>query len=302
MQTRTVKTINKSILLVVVLSLLGLVWAVPGWTVSADHPTPNPLLAAGFEQKLNAQLPLGLTFQDETGKVVRLGNYFEMKPVILLFAYYECPMLCSLVMNDLLKTLRAIEFDAGDQFEVITVSMDPRETPELAASKKAAFIKEYGRPGAEQGWHFLTGEQDSIHQLADTVGFQYAYDEEKDEYAHPAGIMILTPEGKVSRYFAGIEYPPSDVRLSLVEASEKKIGTAIDQFFLLCYAYDPVTGKYTLLVKNVMRLAGAALATALSALVGVMVWQERRTSKRQRKIEPTLLGTSNDRSIASKKE
>jgi protein SCO1/2 len=263
----------------IVFCILGLLLAHSPQPVLADHSSPNPLQDAGFEQKLNAQVPLGLSFRDEAGRSVRLGEYFGKKPVILFFAYYECPMLCSLVMNDLTKTLQELIYDAGNQFEVITVSMDPGETPELAAAKKAVYLQEYGRPGAETGWHFLTGEQAEIHQLADAVGFRYVYDEEKDQYAHPAGIMVITPEGKVSRYFPGIDYSAVDLRLGLVEASQQKIASPVDQFFLLCYAYDPVTGRYTIIVEKALRLGGIATVAALGTAIGVLFWRERRLQK-----------------------
>lgn len=263
----------------IVFCFLGLLLAHSTQLAWADHSSPNPLQDAGFEQKLNAQVPLGLSFRDEAGRSVRLGEYFGKKPVILFFAYYKCPMLCSLVMSDLTKTLQELNYDAGNQFEVITVSMDPGETPELAAAKKAVYLQEYGRPGAETGWHFLTGAQAEIHQLADAVGFRYVYDEEKDQYAHPAGIMVITPEGKVSRYFPGIDYSPVDLRLGLVEASEQKIASPVDQFFLLCYAYDPVTGRYTFIVEKALRLGGIATVAALGMAIGVLFWRERRLQK-----------------------
>jgi protein SCO1/2 len=237
----------------------------------------DPVEQVGFDQNLGAQVPLDLSFRDEAGQEVRLGDFLGSKPVILLFAYFECPMLCTLVLNDLTESLQALSYDIGDQFEVITVSMDPRETPALAAAKKAAHLQAYGRPGAADGWHFLTGAEAKIQTLADVVGFRYAYDERIGQYAHPTGIMILTPQGEVSRYFLGIDYPANDVRLGLVEASARKIATPVDQFYLLCYAYDPATGRYSLAITKVLRLAGALTVLALGGFVLGMALRERRS-------------------------
>ncbi len=242
----------------------------------AQEPAHDPLSGVAFEQKLNEPIPLDLVFRDETGQSVQLGDYFGEKPVILTLNYYKCPMLCPLVLDELATSLAQIPLTMGDQFNVVTVSIDPRETPQLAAAAKKKYIRRYGRPGAEAGWHFLTGEEASIKRLAQAVGFHYAYDAKSDQYAHPAGIMILTPQGKISRYFYGIEYAPMDLRLGLVEASANKIGSLVDQVLLRCYHYDPVTGKYTLAVMNVLRLAGVTTVLILSSFVLVMFRRERR--------------------------
>lgn len=229
-----------------------------------------------FEQKLNSQIPLELTFRNESDQPVQLAEYFGQKPVILVFAYYECPMLCTLVLNGLLDSLEELAFDAGDQFQVVTVSIDPDETPALAAEKKDVYLEFYGRPGADKGWHFLTGNQAAIEELTQAAGFYYQYDPEQDEYAHPTGIIIVTPEGKIARYLYGIKYPSRDVRLGLVEAAENKIGSAVDQVLLACYHYDPSVGKYNLAIMNIIRIAGLATVAVLGAVVLVMLRRERR--------------------------
>ncbi len=184
----------------------------------------NPFANIGLDQRLNEQLPLMLSFRDETGKTVQLGDYFGEKPVILSFAYYDCPMLCTLVINGLIRTLRTLSFSAGKEFNVVTVSFNPKDTPPMAATKRQTSLQSYSRKGAETGWHFLTGDEKTIQQLTQAVGFRYAYDENAQQYQHPTGIMVLTPNGKLSRYFYGIEYAPRDVRLGLIEASAGKIG------------------------------------------------------------------------------
>ena len=247
----------------------------------AQDPAHEPLSEVAFEQKLNEQVPLDLMFQDETGKSAQLGDYFGQKPVILTLNYYNCPMLCPLVLEELASSLAEIPFTMGDQFNVVTVSIDPRETPKVAAATKEKYTRRYGRPGAEAGWHFLTGEEAAIQRLAQAVGFRYAYDAESDQYAHPAGVMILTPQGKISRYFYGIEYAPIDLRLGLVEASANKIGSFVDQVLLRCYHYDPITGKYTLIAMNVLRLAGlATVLLTLGTFVFVMFRRDRRENLR----------------------
>ena len=270
--------------------MLAILLAAPAATVLADHPSPGsvPLESVDYEQKLNAQVPLDLTFVDETGNSVQLSQYFGRRPVVLLFAYYECPMLCTLVLNNLTKSLKNLQFTPGDQFEIVTVSIDPAETPELAAEKKAAYLQEYNRPGADSGWHFLTGGHAEIDSLARSVGFRYAYDHQIDQYAHPAGVILLTPEGRVSRYILGIDYPPKDLRLGLVEAAERKIGTPVDQFFLLCYRYDPQNGRYTLVIENVLRLAGSATALALGGLIFWLLRRERAAARSNQTSDKSL--------------
>ncbi len=231
---------------------------------------------ARIDQKLDSQVPLGLTFKDEMGRTVRLGDYFGQKPVVLSLVYYECPMLCTLVLNGMLTSFQQMTFDIGKQFEVVTVSINPKETPSLAARKKQSYIEKYGRAGALEGWHFLTGQPEQIHALADSVGFRYAYDDRTAQYVHAAGIMILTPQGRTSRYFYGLEYSPRDMRLGLVEASNNKIGSRVDQLLLLCYHYDPQKGKYGLVILNVLRLAGGLTVLILAAVIAVLLCRERK--------------------------
>lgn len=231
---------------------------------------PAMVRGVGIEQNLNAQIPLELSFKDDTGQSVRLGQYFREKPVVLALVYYECPMLCDMVLNGLTHTMEQISLNLGPDFEVVTVSFNPHETWQLAAAKKANYVEKYKRAGAAQSWHFLTGEEDAIKKLADTAGFHYKYDPVTKQYAHASGIMVLTPEGKIARYFYGIEYKPRDFRLGLVEASQHKIGTLADEVLLFCFHYDPMTGKYGAIIANVTRVLGSASVIALGALIFVL--------------------------------
>jgi protein SCO1/2 len=233
----------------------------------------------GFDQKLDAQVPLDIPLKDEAGRPVRLGDYFGERPVILTLVYHECPMLCNEVLNALTRGLKGLTFDVGDQFEVVTVSINPAETPELAAAKKAGYLRRYGRPGGASGWHFLTGDEGSIRRLAQSVGFRYVYMPESKQYAHAAGIVLLTPQGRVARYFFGISYAPRDLRLGLTEASAGKIGSPVEQMLLFCYRFDPTTGKYTFAIMNVLRLLATATALALGGYVATMLWRERRRAR-----------------------
>jgi protein SCO1/2 len=241
------------------------------------QPGPPPdLSGVGFDQRLDTQAPLDLAFRDEAGRTVHLGDYFGAKPVILALAYYKCPNLCTLVLTQMVENLRKIAFDIGDQFNIVTVSIDPRETPAIASAKKATYLQRYGRAGADAGWHFLTGEQPAIQRLAQAIGFRYVYDAQLDQYMHPTGILVLTPAGKIARYFYGLDYAPSDLRLGLVEASAGKIGSPVDQIALFCYHYDPVTGRYDLMIRNMLWLAVGATVLALAAFVSGMLRRERR--------------------------
>lgn len=236
----------------------------------------NDLLSkVGFTQNLNAQVPLDLTFQNETGATVPLAAYFGKKPVLLNLVYFECPSLCGEVLNGVIRTLRMIPLSVGKDFNVVTVSINPREKPALAAAKKAVYLDRYNRKGAAEGWAFLTGSEASIQSLADTVGFHFAYDKEIDQYAHASGIMIVTPQGRLSHYFFGVEYPPQDVRLSLVEASHGAIGSPVEKLLLYCYHYDPATGRYGIIIMRVLRLAGTATFLLLSVFVLAMLIKER---------------------------
>ena len=237
-----------------------------------QNPTgrPDAMKEIGLDQKLDAQVPLDLPFRDERGATVTLRQFFGVRPVILTLVYYQCPMLCTFVLNGVLTGTKDISFDMGKEYEVLTVSIDPRETPLLAESKHTMYAGLYGRPGAAAGWHFLTGEESAIRQLAASVGFRYIYDQGSQQYGHASGIMVLTPQGRVSRYFYGISYPPRDLRFALVEASGGKIGTPVDQILLACYHYDPMTGKYGLVISRVIRVAGIATVVAIGGLVLVL--------------------------------
>jgi protein SCO1/2 len=267
-----------------VLLLLAGGAAADGQAKGPPQPPPVPI-----EQRLGEQVPLDLPFRDEQGRAVKLGDYFKGKPVGLVLAYIRCPKLCSVVLNGVVDCLREVRFDAGEKFEVVVVSFDPREGPELAAQAKASYSGSYvrpggarpaGRPGAERGWHFLTGEQASSRRLADAVGFRYEFDAARGEYRHSAGIMVLTPGGKVARYFFGLIFSPDDVRLGLVEASEGKISSPVDNALLLtCLSYDPATGKYSVAAVKLMRLGGAVTVLVLGGYLGWTWWGARRKAR-----------------------
>ena len=243
----------------------------------AARAQPAILRDIVIDQRLDAQVPLELTFRDEAGRRVRLGEYFDGKPVILVLAYYRCPMLCTQVLNGLVRALLDVKLELGKDFQVVTVSFDPREQPELAAAKKKTYLDRYGhREGAEDGWHFLTGDEGPIKQLADAVGFRYRYDAKNDQYAHASAIMVLTPGGKVSRYFLDVRFDPKQLRLSLVDASDSKIGSLADKVFLFCFHYDPLQGKYGLAILNLMRLGGTLTVLGIGTLVLVLRRQEKR--------------------------
>lgn len=237
-----------------------------------------------FDQELDNQIPLDLNFRDETGQTVRLGDYFKGKPVILALVYYDCPMLCNQVLNGLTHSLKALSFNAGKEFEVIVVSFNPRESYELASAKKETYLKDYGRPGASAGWHFLTGDPQPINELTGAVGFRYVYDPALNQYAHASGIMVLTPQGRLSRYFYGIEYAPRDLRLGLIEAAQNKIGTMADQLMLLCYQYDPTTGKYSASVIRALRVGGVLTVLFVVALLASL----GQKAKRRKQINSTI--------------
>jgi len=239
-------------------------------TGSVSTGLPAVLKTIGIEQRLNEQVPLDAVFKDEHGQEVRLGDVAKGKPVVLALVYYSCPMLCNQILNGALSSLRQVSFNAGDQFEVIAISFDSRETPELAATKKQTYVKAYNRPDADAGWHFLTGDDANIKRVTEAAGFHYKWDEKTNQFAHASGIMLLTPEGKLARYFYGIEYPPRDVRLGLIEASENKIGSPVDALLLYCYHYDPATGKYGAVVMNIMRVAGVITVTLLVGMLLIL--------------------------------
>jgi protein SCO1 len=235
---------------------------------------PLALQKVSFEQRLNEQLPLDLPFKDESGRIVKLGEYFGRKPVVLTFVYYECPMLCTEVLNGLESSLRVLNESIGKEFDVVTVSFDPKETPVLASGKKRAYLERYKRPEAEQGWHFLTGEQASIDALTKAAGFNFSWDEASHQFAHPSGIVVATPAGRVSRYFFGVDYSPRDVKFALIESSNERIGTLADRLLLYCYHYDPAKGNYGFVAMRAVRIGGAATILALVGFVFVSLRRE----------------------------
>jgi len=255
---------------------------------------PPGLKNVGIEQHLKEQIPPGLTFRDETGKAVQLGDYFGKKPMILNLVYYQCPMLCGEVLSGLESALRVLKFDVGKEFDVLTVSFDPKETPEIASGKKAEYLKRYGRPGAAAGWHFLTGPPASIDALTKAAGFQYQYDPESGQFAHATAIMVLTPEGKIAQYYYGVEYAPKDLRLGLIQASENKIGTVVDQVLLYCYHYDPDTGKYGAIISRVLQLAAGATVLILGTFLVVMFRMGPATVIRRREMANSERPKTND--------
>ena len=240
--------------------------------------TPRALQNVSFEQRLNEQLPLELAFKDESGRAVKLGDYFGRKPVVLTFVYYECPMLCTEVLNGLESSLRVINETVGKEFDVVTVSFDPKETPILAAGKKKAYLERYKRPEAEQGWHFLTGDQASIEALTKAAGFHFFWDEASHQFAHASGIVVATPAGKVSRYFLGIDYSPRDVKFALIESSNEKIGTLAEKLLLYCYHYDPAAGNYGFVAMRAVRIGGAVTILALVGFVFVSIRRDHQVT------------------------
>jgi len=243
----------------------------------AQTVSEEVLKKINFDQKLGAQVSLDLQFRDESGKLVKLGDYFGGKPVILVLGYYGCPMLCTFVLNGMIGSLQDIKWEIGNQFEVINVSIDPHETPALAAAKKKAYVRRYGRHDASQGWHFLTGEGPAIQSLAGEIGFGYAYDAQIKQYAHPSGLIILNPQGKVSHYLSGVIYSTKELNEALADASASKVGSPIHQLFLLCFHYSPITGKYGALIMYGVRVTGILTLLLLGRLIVVSI--RRETSK-----------------------
>lgn len=244
---------------------------------------PRVLEKVGIDQRLGEFVPLDLKFKDEQGREVQLGQYFHQKrPVVLALVYYDCPMLCNQVLNGMTSALGVLKFNTGQEFDVVAVSFDPRETPELAAAKRDVYLNRYKRPGADKGWHFLTGSQESITALTQAVGFHYVWDEQTSQFAHGSGLMLLTPEGKLAQYYYGIEYSPKDMRLGIIEASQEKIGTVVDQMLLYCYHYDPTTGKYGLIAMRAMRIGGALTVLALGTFMLVSFRREMKVAREPR--------------------
>jgi protein SCO1 len=241
---------------------------------------PPNLQFVGIEQHLNAEVPADLEFTDETGKSIKLGDYFgHGRPVILDLGYYTCPMLCGQILEGLVGSMKALTFNLGQDFDVVTVSFNPRETTEMAADKKRDMMKRYGRANTAQGWHFLTGQADQIEALTKAIGYQFQFDPKTEQYAHAAAIVMLTPDRHISGYFYGVEYSPKDLRFGLVQASQNKIGNLGDQVLLYCYHYDPRTGKYGAVISNILKLSGLATVLFLGAFVFIMFRADRRAAQ-----------------------
>ena len=253
----------------------------PGYKRESGIPAstrPAPLREVGFDQNLDQRVPLETPLVDESGRTVRLGDYFGRRPVVLLFAYYECPMLCTQVINGLASALGVLSLAPGKDFEIVTISFDPRDTPDTATAKKAAYMQRYQRAGAETAWHFLTfapGDAASIERLTDAAGFRYVWDQQTQQFAHPSGVIVLTPDGRLARYLFGIEYSPRDLRFGIVEASAGKVGSPVDALLLYCFHYNPMTGRYGLVIMRAIRVAGAATVLALGGFIFIMLRRER---------------------------
>jgi protein SCO1/2 len=255
----------------------------PGITAST---VPAALREIGFDQNLDQQLPLDAPFKDESGRDVRLGDFFGSRPVVLALVYFNCPMLCTQVMSGLSSSLGVMSLNPGTDFDVVAVSFDPREKPADAAQKKATFLEHYSRPKDGAGWHFLTGEQPSIDRLTKAAGFRYVWDKDTNQFAHPTGVIVVTPDGRIARYLFGVEYGPRDLRLSLVEASQGKIGSVVDSLLLYCYHYDPMTGRYGIVIMRTLRIAGAATVFGIVTFIVVMVRREKRNPPKLARVPP----------------
>lgn len=250
----------------------------PGYLTAPGAPStsmPKPLSEIGFDQNIGQQLPLDATFRDEDGRTVTLGSFYGQRPVILGFVYYECPMLCTQVLNAIASTVTALSLDAGRDFELVLVSFDPRETPAQATAKKAEYLARYRRPGGENGWHFLTGDEPQIRRVTQAAGYRYTWDDQTQQFAHPTGIIVTTPDGRNARYLFGIEYGPRDVKFALVEASEGRVGSVVDSLLLYCYHYDPMTGRYGIYIMRALRIAGVTTVLFIGTFIVVMVRRER---------------------------
>ena len=277
-----IRSLIATMALVFAASLPALAQAAPKEDLGQTSADQKPAILdhVGIDQRLNQQVPLDLSFVDENGQAVKLGRYFGQKPVVLSLVYYQCPMLCSQVLNGLTSSLNVLSFNIGREFEVVTVSFDPRDTPSAANETKQRMLKRYRRPGSEQGWHFLTGKKEQIDALTQAVGFRYAWDPEIQQYAHASGIMLLTADGHVAQYYYGIEYSPRDLKLGIVQTSQGKVGSIVEQVLLYCYHYDPAKGKYGAVIFNILRVS--ALATIL-VLGGFMFLMFRRDAAARRR-------------------
>jgi protein SCO1/2 len=276
--------LSRSISGITLSALLLAAGAAHAGSVVPGNTMPGPLKEVRYDQRLGEQVPLELPFRDEAGRAVKLGDYFGQRPAILVLAYYHCPMLCDMVLQGVETGVKPLSLDPGKDFDVVVVSIDPAETPAMAAKKKREVLKRYRRPGTEGGWHFLTGTPPSISRLANAVGFHYVYDKDRNEFAHAAGMVILTPQGKVSRYLFGVEYPARFIRLGLVESAGGKIGGVIDQVLLYCFHYDPTIGRYSAVTLNIVRLAGLATVAGLALLIVLL--------RRRETAQPGSLGAA----------
>ena len=271
--------------------LIAIATSVPAFAQYAEGPKrsepvdarPGALGKVGIDQKIGQQLPLDLVFRDEDGRDVKLGQFFGSRPVVLALAYYECPMLCTQVLNGMTGALKTLSFDAGKDFDVVVVSIDPKDNFRLAANKKQTYLTHYGRPQTASGWHFLTGSEASIKPLAEAIGFRYAYDANIKQYAHGAAIYVATPAGMIARYLLGIDFAPRDLRLALVEASHNRLGSITDQVLLLCYHYDPSAGKYGVAIINAIRVGFVATVTGFLVFLFVSLRGERRANNEARR-------------------
>lgn len=279
------------------LSVLAAVATVATVPVAGDQRVvepaqmPGPLKQVTFEQHLGDALPLDATFRDHAGKTVRLGEYWDGdRPVLLAFVYYECPMLCSLILNGLASSLGVLEFRPDREFDVVAISIDHEETPAMAAKARADTIRRYGKDGTDQGWHFLVGDEETVRRVADAAGYGYQYIPETDEFAHASGIVVTTPEGQIAQYYYGIEYPPKDLRLALIEASKNEIGGLVDQVLLYCYKYDPKIGKYTALTMRMLRIVGGLFALGMIAFLWYSFRHDRAAQPKADSPETGSLG------------
>lgn len=248
--------------------------------LNAQYGRPAITKGVNLEQKLNAPVPLDLMFHDETGQSVPLRSYFGEKPVVLSLVYFKCPSLCPMSLRETVGSLRRVALEPGRDYNVVVVSFDPSDTPAAAAEKKASYAKQFSKPGFAEGWHFLTGTEDSISRLASAVGFGYRWDPATRQFIHAGGIMVATPEGKMSRYFYGIDYAPADLRMALVDASQHKIGSPVDYVLLFCFHYDAVQGKYTLAIVNILKIAAALTVFGLAGLVYLLMRNDKKQKTR----------------------
>jgi protein SCO1/2 len=270
MVKRTVKTIAVAAAGWLLASGMAVAQGMGGPVYKPATPPPQILGNISIDQNLKQQVPLDLPFKDENGRDVKLSDYFGSKPVILSLVYYECPMLCTETLNGMVSAFKVLKFDVGKEFNVVTISFDARETPALAAEKQKNYLRQYGRPGAEQGWHFLTGPQSSIDAVTKSVGFHYAWDQSTQQFAHATALFLLTPDGKIAQYYYGVEFSPRDLRFGIIEASQGKTGTVVDQVLLYCFHYDPRSGKYGAIITRVVQLAGGITILLLGGFLIAM--------------------------------